>query len=408
MAVSSVSAIDIASPANRTRLLWGLWILAAIIGGLGIIVRLIYGEQAADFSSYIPWGLWVAAYIYFSGLSAGAFLIAAAACVFRIQVLEPIFRPALLLAAVSLLVGLLLIGIDLGHLEIAYLVLFRPQFHSMMAWMVWLYTAYLILVIAMLWLSFRSDQPGRDPAGVSNDQARLRVLGIIGFPLVVGFAGGVGALFATLVAREYWHSPLFPIFFLVGALTSGTALVTAVIAWLWPSRDAAWKDLVALLGRIVLVLIVIDFIMEWAEFSVPAWYQVGSAYELIKYVLFGPYWYVFWLVHLLLGVIVPIVLLVRTRSPMVTGVTAALVAVTFFAVRLNLVIPGLITPELRGLEHAYTDPIGNRLTFAYFPSLFEWQVLLGAIAFGVALWYVAIRLLPRIFPNPAHSSEVGQ
>ena len=101
---------------------------------------------------------------------------------------------------------------------------------------------------------------------MTNDRARLRVLAMIGFPLAIGFAGGVGALFATLAAREFWHSSLFPIFFLVGALTSGTAMVTAVVAWLWPSRDAAWKDLMTLLGRIVLVLVLIDFILEWAEF----------------------------------------------------------------------------------------------------------------------------------------------
>ena len=93
MPVSSVSSIGIASPASRVRLLWALWILAAIIGGLGFIGRLVHGDQAADFSSYIPWGLWVAAYIYFSGLSAGAFLLAAATYVFRIRVLEPVVPP---------------------------------------------------------------------------------------------------------------------------------------------------------------------------------------------------------------------------------------------------------------------------------------------------------------------------
>ena len=183
MAVSSVSSIGTVSPANRARLLWGLWILAAIIGGIGFIERLLHGDQATDFSSYIPWGLWVAAYIYFSGLSAGAFLLAAAIYVFRIRVLEPISRLALLLAAVTLPMGLLLIGFDLGHMERAFLVIIRPQFHSMMAWMVWLYTAYLILVVVMLWLSYKSDQPGRDPEAVAKDRARLRVLAMIGIPL---------------------------------------------------------------------------------------------------------------------------------------------------------------------------------------------------------------------------------
>ena len=40
MAVSSVFSIGTASPASRARLLWGLWVLAAIIGGIGFISRL--------------------------------------------------------------------------------------------------------------------------------------------------------------------------------------------------------------------------------------------------------------------------------------------------------------------------------------------------------------------------------
>ncbi len=403
----AVSSLGITRHGGRERLLWILWVLAAIIGGLGFYERLAHGDKAADFSSYVPWGLWVAAYIYFSGLSAGTFLVAAATYVFRIRVLDPICRLSLLIAAVTLPMGLLMIGFDLGHLERAYLVFVRPQFHSMMAWMVWLYTAYLILLFSMLWFSMKSVQPGRNPSALTSDLATLRVLGLIGIPLVIGFAGGVGALFATVAAREYWHSSLFPIFFLVGALTSGTALVTAVVSLLWPSRDTAWEDLMTLLGSIVLVLVLIEFVLEWAEFSIPSWYQIGSTYDLVRYVLFGPYWYVFWLVHMLAGVVVPVLLLAKTRSPGIIGLSAALVAVTFFAVRLNLVIPGLITPELRGLEQAYSDPIGNRLTFAYMPSWFEWQLLLGVIAFGVALWFVGTRLFPYVFPVSSQSSEVG-
>lgn len=400
----NASSIASARPAPRA-LLWGLWILAALVGALGLYERLVHGDQAADFSSYIPWGLWVAAYIYFSGLSAGAFLLAAGAYVFRVRALEPVGRLCLLTAAVTLLMGLAIIGLDLGHMERAFLVIVRPQFHSMMAWMIWLYTAYLVLLLAMSGASRKAGEAGGPAA--ERGRARLRLLGIVGIPLVIGFAGGVGALFGTVAAREYWHSPLFPVFFLVGALTSGTALMTTLVAWRWPVRDAAWRDLVALLGRVVLVLVLVEFVLEWAELSIPAWYQIGSGYELVKYVLFGPYWYVFWVAHLLLGVIVPVALLARRNSPGRVGAAAALVAVTFFAVRLNLVIPGLIAPELQGLAEAYTDPVGGKLSLTYLPTWFEWQVLIGVVAAGVALWLIGTRLFPRVFPRSSQSSEVG-
>jgi len=395
-----VSSFGSTSRTGLNRLLLALWVLAAIIGGLGFYQRLVHGEHAADFSSYVPWGLWVAAYIYFSGLSAGTFLLAAAGYVFKVRALEPVSRLALLISGITLPMGLLMVGFDLGHLERAVLVFIRPQFHSMMAWMVWLYTAYLVLLCAMLCLAMKTKL-------AENSQAKLRILGIIGIPLVIAFSGGVGALLSTVATREYWHSSLFPIFFVVGALTSGTALLTAAVFVFWPSRDQQWKELMNLLGRIVLVLVIIEFVLECAEFSIPSWYQIGSAYELIKYVIFGPYWYVFWLVHLLLGVVTPALLLAKTRRPEITGLAAAFVAVTFFAVRLNLVIPGLITPELGGLEHAYVDPIGNRLTFVYMPSWFEWQLLIGVIALGVALWFVGTRMFPNVFPRSSKSSEVG-
>ncbi|SNS19639.1 prokaryotic molybdopterin-containing oxidoreductase family, membrane subunit [Humidesulfovibrio mexicanus] len=385
---------------DRARLLKGLWLLALAVGALGLFQRLFYGDQAAGFGSYVPWGLWVAAYTYFSGLAAGAFLLAAGIRVFNIRALEPIAKLCLFASFITLALGLITIGLDLGHMERALLVLLRPQFHSMMAWMVWLYTAYLILLVLLL---RRSLRPG--PAG-SDDAGKTPGLMLAGIPLVIGFAGGVGALFGTVAAREYWHSSLFPVFFLAGALTSGAALVTALTAWLWPGRDEAWKEMVQLLGRIVLGLVLLECVLEFAEFTIPAWYGVGSGFELVWYVLFGPYWYVFWIFHLGLGVAVPLYLLARRPEPKDVGLAAALVTVMFFAVRLNLVIPGLIVPELRGLEQAYTDPVGGKLSFAYLPSLFEWQILIGVVAVGVALWLAGTKRFPNVFPSPSQSSEV--
>ena len=54
-------------------ILYAIWLLLFIWGIFGVIQRFTDGKVAVNFGSYVPWGLWESAYIYFSGLSAGAF-----------------------------------------------------------------------------------------------------------------------------------------------------------------------------------------------------------------------------------------------------------------------------------------------------------------------------------------------
>lgn len=393
-----------------------LWVAALVFGLVGVGGRLRLGHELTGGTSYIPWGLWVAGYIYLIGLSAGAFLLSSMAYVFNIGRLEKIGKLALFTAITTLLTALLLIWMDLGHMARFWEVFARPNFHSMMAWMVWLYTAYFVLLLAEIYFAVRPDLStwagrggaagavarwllgGRNGAQseeqLLRDRRVLRVLGTIGVPLAVAFHGGVGALFATPIAREYWHTALLPLVFLVGALLSGGALLTALAAFFWPEQDAEWRETVAYLGRVVLVLLALDELLEWAEYSVPMWYGIGSEAQLMSRVLYGPYWYVFWIVHLLLGVTIPALILWRKgRSPAWAGVASGLVAVTFLAVRLDIVIPGLVTPEIAGLERAY---LSHRLSYTYFPTLNEWQVLVFTLAFGVALLWAGMRWLPLL------------
>jgi molybdopterin-containing oxidoreductase family membrane subunit len=211
-----------------------------------LIQRFASGRDAANYGSYMPWGLWVSAYIYFSGLSAGAFLLSSLYYVFGIERLKKIGRLSLLIAVITVLMGLLCILFDLGHMERFYEVFTRPSFSSMMAWMVWLYTAYLILILGMLWLDLRCDldRVAQKKEGLISSLYRVlaigwhcpetpkeidachrqsvslnRILGAIGIPLTIAFSGGVGALFATLSSKPYWHTGLYPVLFLVGALS---------------------------------------------------------------------------------------------------------------------------------------------------------------------------------------------
>ncbi len=390
-----------------------LWVGLVLFGGAGLVERLSNGHQSAAYGSYIVWGLWVSAYIYFIGLSAGAFLLSSMIYVFGVRQLERVGRLSLFVAIVTLFMALLSIWFDLGRMERFYRVFTSPNFSSMMAWMVWLYTAYFLLLLAEFWLVMRPDLARwTAEGGLRGSLGRLlalsggplteeqnawgshwvKVLAAVGIPLAIAFHGGVGALFGTVSARPYWHTPLVPILFLTGALVSGGGLMAFVVSVFWPQRDEGYRQTVAFLGRAILGLLALDLILEWAEFSIPMWYGIGHENDLLMRMLFGEFWWVFWVVHIGLGSALPLVLLLaKPERPWAVGLAGLLIALTFMAVRLNVVIPGLIEPTLQGLQDAFVHP---RLIFSYVPSLFEWQVTFFIVGVGLALFYLGHRFLP--------------
>ncbi|MDR7445943.1 MAG: NrfD/PsrC family molybdoenzyme membrane anchor subunit, partial [Armatimonadota bacterium] len=255
------------------RLLYVVWLVAFGLGLWGVGERLVLGHRLAAYGSYVVWGLWVSVYIYLIGLSAGAFLLSSLVYVFRVERLERIGKLALFTAVVTLLTALLSIWFDLGHMERFYRVYTSPNFRSMMAWMIWLYTGYFLVLLGEAYLAFRPDlvrwsqETGRSRLQrtvarwltlgrttlegdvLERERKVLQVLATVGVPLAVAFHGGVGALFATVSAKMYWHQSIVPILFLTGALVSGGGLLTAVVAFAWPQRDGEYRELVSLLGR---------------------------------------------------------------------------------------------------------------------------------------------------------------
>ncbi|GIU95952.1 MAG: hypothetical protein KatS3mg012_2409 [Gaiellaceae bacterium] len=403
---------------NRThveRALIATWAVAFLLGGLGVLWRL-YSEHA-DFGSYIPWGLWVALYAWFVGLSAGAYMLFAAGEVFRIDRLRRISRPALVISVASLVSGLLVVGLDLGHLERFWKVYVYGNPTSLMAWEISFYTAFGLLAPVTLVLAFRNElsrfgpfKPLAGSAGV--DSPWIRPLALVGGILAIAVSGATGALFGVVASRPYWHTGLLPLLFIAAALLSAAAVLTVIVALTSGERDGEDGE-VAFLGRLTLAFLGIAVLVEWADVSI-AWAQhsqTAAGWAAWDLVLTGPRWWVFWLVHVAAGVLVPAVLLFSwPRRIAAVGIAAGLIAVTLVSVRLNIVIPGLAVPQLEGLDEAYTGP---GLTFDYNPTLQEWLVSIFAGALFVGLvggWYRLVaepRLGVAMQPDalPAESEE---
>jgi len=377
------------------RVLWLVALVALAFGLYGLLDRLAHGHLGAAYGSYIPWGLWGAAYIYFIGLSDGAFLLSSLVYAFGYKQLEPVGRLSLFTALICLFMALLAIWFDLGHMGRFYRVFASPNFRSMMTWMVWLYTAYGLLLLAETYLALWGGEKAK---------GTLKTLAIIGIPLAFAFHGGVGSLFAVTGAKPFWNSGLLPVMFVVSALASGGAFLTLMVALLWPEKGEAYRQLLATLGRLVMVLLAFDLVLEFSEYFVAFKAALPDHRLSLDTLLAGHHSLTFWLGAIVVAFILPLILLAgRHASPGRIALASLLIVVGFIAVRYLIVVPGQEVPAFPQLVTAYVEP---RLTYAYQPSLGEWSLVAFVYGLGLVVYLAGLAKLPFLAAQAGEARPV--
>lgn len=357
------------------KIIWGVAIVAFLVGLVGLYQRFALGHQAANYGSYVPWGLWIAAYTMFVGASAGAFGLAAVIFMFRLEPYYRLARLAMLVALATFVAGMVNVALDLGHPFRAWKLLFQTGTGSVMGWMAWFYTLYGILLLVGLWLTRRGVIP-----------ALIQRLAFLVFFFAIAFAGAEGALFGVVGARAAWESGLTPILFLVEGALFGLGFVVAC-AYLF---DQLTPPLAMSLGWVLLGLLGVLVVLEWAEYSTGLYAATPAKSQTLQTILSGPYWWVFWIFHVALGIVLPGALLLFGRGqPFLAASAGALIGAMGLASKLNLVVPALAQEELDGLTQAFSGP---GLTFVYFPSTMEWLVWVWTVGLAGLIVLVGYRL----------------
>ncbi|MBI2328210.1 MAG: polysulfide reductase NrfD, partial [Chloroflexi bacterium] len=315
-----------------------LGILAALVlaGAVSFVVSYLKGHQVFGGSNVVPWGLPIVFLIYLIGLSAGSLILSSLTYVFGREEYKPIARMAVFLAIVLILGAMVFIFVDLGRPEKfwrLFMFFYLNNMTSMFAINGVLYGGY--LVISLLYLGF-----------ILADQPRLtRRIGILAVAWAVLVHMGTGAIFGFVAAREPWFSPIKPLEFLAAALASGLALlILAVIFTLkFTGREVKRETITSLGGLLsvfLIILLVLVFVDKVTHFYAPA-------REATVYMLAGPGSWVFWVLQIGMGAIIPLALLFHPGlSKTIRGVAlaAASVVIGVFFERFYLVITGAAYP----------------------------------------------------------------
>jgi Ni/Fe-hydrogenase subunit HybB-like protein len=404
------------------------------IGAFGLVDRLLHGLNPTALGSYIPWGLWVALYLFFLGLSAGAFLVTLMTYLLGMKQFEHIGPLSAFVVLVALICEVQFILLDLGQLHRAFYQFFlTPSFTSLLTWMFVLFNAMLVIYALKTYLLIRGDLIrwadehrhnllGRVYAGLAlgkkaydesqrrRDRRWVSVLAKISLPVGLLFYGTNGAFFAILLARPVWNSAMTPLLFIVAALLSGGALI-AFLTYVFRQKDPINPDGVCVedklcldLGRIILFLLVVFLALEAMQFSVGYTTGIEAVVTSLNLIVMGPNWWVFWIVHLLIGSLIPLALLVfRPRDVKSVALACFLIFITFAAVRVNFVLPDLAVYKLEGLEETFYHP---RLRTEYVPNLNEWLVSVWVVSTGLIVFLLGTRFLPIV--NQWNGGEVHE
>lgn len=403
---------------NKSNKLIVLAVAGLVVGGWGLVDRLLHGLNPVAFGSVIPWGLWVAFYLFFLGLSAGAFLVTILAYVFGLKKFEAAAPLAAFTVLVALLCEVQFILLDLGTMHRAFYQFFlSPNFSSLMFWMMVLFIAMLGLYLTKTCVLIRGavvalaadrtccyrglyrflafGQTTYDESIRVADQRLVRKLSWVSLPVGLLFYWVNGAFFAVVPGRPLWNSALTPVMFVVAALLSGGALIAFLMLTL-RGDDAEGREVGLGLGRAVYYLLLAFLLLELTQLFIASTSNRPDAAFALERIITSGGGLLFGVVHLCIGSLLPLVLLRGgASSPKAVIWACALIVVTFVAFRFNFVVADLAVTRLEGLEASY---VHFRLSADYVPNLNEWLVSLWVVSTGLLAFVLGTRFLPVVGP----------
>lgn len=238
----------------------GYWALVAGLAGVvafGVYaysVQLSRGLAVTGLTDRVMWGMYIANFVFFIGISHAGTLISAILRVSHAAWRAPVTRMAEFITVVALMVGALLPIIDLGRPDRVLNTLLHGRWQSPILWDVLAIGTYFVGSVIYLYLPLIPDLAlvrDRLSSSLSRwrrwlyrtlslgwtgsaDQRRhlakaIGLMAVLIIPIAVSVHTVVSWIFA-MTLRVGWDTALFGVFFVVGAIFSGIGMLIVVMA----------------------------------------------------------------------------------------------------------------------------------------------------------------------------------
>jgi molybdopterin-containing oxidoreductase family membrane subunit len=372
-----------AAGSGKYNLTIGLLALLTIVGvGAGVHSLYVGHEHTFGVSRGVPWGILIAAYVFFVVTSTGLCIVSSVGHVFGFENFNPIAKRAVFMSIGTIIAGFLVIAFEIENswrMPVGNVIGANPT--SNIWWMGTLYGAYLFFMM----IEFVMLQMNNHKVAMS--------FGLAGLLTGVVAHSNLGAVFGLLNGREFWHGPYMPIYFITSAAMSGCVAIIffTYIAYKfngWKMSDKMKKSMESVAKMGALMMAIIIFFTSWKMITGVTGQPPGK-YEAMQALLSGPYAVNFWIGEVALGMIIPFVIILAVKGRNMNALFIASLAgmIGIFYMRYDLVIVGQLVPAFHGMGLVdYPDLL------TYSPTLHENLVVLGGIAFCGLTFFMGEKL----------------
>jgi Ni/Fe-hydrogenase subunit HybB-like protein len=396
----------------------GLVVLGLILAGgiYALVVQVVEGHIVTGMRDNVVWGIYIANFIFFIGISYAGALISGILHLLRVPWRAPIIRIAEIITVISTMIGPSYILLCMGRLDRLHHLALFGRIQSPILWDVLAISTYLIGSIIFLYLAsirdlaalrtypFKSkwrtklykfmsvDFNGNAAQNQYLDRA-LNIMSAIIIPLAI-LVHSVLAWIFGMTLRPGWHSTIFAPYFVVAAVFSGTGVL---IMAMWVFRRVyhlesyITKIHFNYLGIILMILGALYAYFTFSEY-LTSWYgsetwEMEVLYKLFDY---NEYWWWFFFAAIL-GVLLPIIVILIPRFRSINSITAVSViaVLALWVKRYLIIIPTLETPLLP-LQDMRPEYIHYKVT------PIEWLLTFAGIAMFVLLFFLFSKFLPIV------------
>ncbi len=400
------------------------FLLLILLGGYALFLQISQGHKVTGMRNFVIWGLYIANFIFFIGISyAGAFF-SALMHLFKIPWGKPIIRIAQMMTIISVAIGPVFILLCVGRFDRLDHLFIYPRLQSPMTWDVMAILTYFVGSVLFLYMSLIKDFAiYRDAKmniprwkqkiysglalgykGTTNQKRHLiisqNLLAIMMIPLSIIVSSILSWIFG-MTLRPGWHSTIFGPYFVAGALYSGCGIL---IVLMWAYRKVykmgnyfTDKHFIYL-GYIMMVMAAIYGYFTFSEYFTN-WFTSEEWDNEVINKLFNPAEYGWWTLFAnLVGILIPIAIVAipKTRKPNWIALVAFFMVIAMWVKRYLIIVPTLETPLLP-MQDTRAEYVRYSATWP------EWALTIAGIATFLAFFTLIAK-----FVTVVPVSELGE